>query len=94
MGALACKTKIILDGRSVAGYAEAICDAVQDLSADQIDFIEDKEGYAIINQLITAERALQKAHNLLLDAMGYNGPRPHNPSAYDVDLSTVGFPKP
>lgn len=73
MGGEQCKLKIILDSGSAAGYAQAVCDATK-LVADKI--LTDAVAYPIINELIVAERALDKAHNLLLDAVGYDGPRP------------------
>jgi hypothetical protein len=76
MGALACKTKIILDSGSAAGYAGAIAKTVMALSDKEAGQLTDAVAYPIIEQLITAETALEKAHNLLLDAVGYDGPRP------------------
>lgn len=76
MGALACKTKIILDSGSTAGYAQAICSATQSLSDKEASKLTDDVAYPIIERLITAERALDEAHNMLLDAVGYDGPRP------------------
>nr|AUN37461.1 hypothetical protein [uncultured bacterium] len=76
MGALACKTKIIIDGNNVGGYAEALCEATSALSNDQVDKLTDDVAYPIIKEVIKAEKAMQKAHNMLLDAVGYDGPRP------------------
>lgn len=76
MGASACKLKIILDGGSAAGYAQALCNAAQNLTDKEISMLTDEVAYPIIKQLITAEQALEKAHNLFLDAVGYGGPRP------------------
>jgi hypothetical protein len=76
MGESACRLKIILDGGGAAGYAQAICNAAQNLSDKDIESLTDDVAYPIIKQLITAEHALDKAHNLLLDAIGYDGPRP------------------
>ena len=76
MGALACKAKIILDSGVVAGYAEAIRDTAKSLTDKQADGLTDEVAYPIIERLIYAESALEKVHNLLLDAIGYKGPRP------------------
>lgn len=76
MGASACKLKIILDGGSAAGYAQALCDATQNLTDKETSMLTDEVAYPIIKQLITAEQALEKAHDLFLDAVGYGGPRP------------------
>lgn len=76
MGDLACRTKIIIDGGNAVGLAESICEATQNLSDDQIAKLTDAVAYPIINHLINAEKSLAKAQNLLLDAVGYDGPRP------------------
>lgn len=76
MGEQACKLKIILDSGSAAGYAQAISAASHGLSDEDAARLTDEVAYPIIKQLITAEHALEKAHNLLLDAIGYDGPRP------------------
>lgn len=76
MGELACKTKIILDGGNVAGLAESICEATQNLSDEQVAKLTDAKAYPIIKLLIAAEMSLARAQNLLLDAVGYDGPRP------------------
>lgn len=76
MGEAACKAKIILDGGNAAGLAESICEATQNLSDEQIGLLTDEVAYPIIQQLIVAEEALSKAQNLLLDVVGYDGPRP------------------
>lgn len=73
MGEQACKLKIILDGGSAAGYAQAIVETVKLTDAE---VLSDAVAYPIIKRLIVAERALEEAHNLLLDAVGYDGPRP------------------
>ena len=38
--------------------------------------LTDEVAYPIIEQMIVAEKALEAAHNLFLDAVGYDGPRP------------------
>ena len=76
MGELACKTKIIIDGSNVAGLAEALCEATQNLSDSQVLKLTDEVAYPIIKKLIKAEEVLADAQNLLLDAVGYDGPRP------------------
>jgi hypothetical protein len=76
MGELACKTKIILDGGNAAGLAESICEATQNLSDEQVAKLTDAAAYPIIKHLITAEKSLTQAQNLLLDVVGYDGPRP------------------
>lgn len=76
MGGTACKAKIILDGSSAAGYAQAICNAAQGLSDKEASLLTDEVAYPIIDELITAELALEKAHNMFLDAIKYDGPRP------------------
>ena len=76
MGALACKTKIIIDGGNAAGMAESICEATQNLSDEQVLQLTDEVAYPIIQELIKAEKALARAQNMLLDAVKYDGPRP------------------
>lgn len=76
MGAQACKLKIILDGSSAAGYASAIVEAAKAMSDEDAAQLTDPVAYPIIKRLIQAERALGEAHNMLLDAVGYTGPRP------------------
>ena len=76
MGELACKTKIIIDGGNAVGLAESICEATQNLSDDQTAKLTDAVAYPIIKKIIKAEEALTEAQNLLLDAVGYDGPRP------------------
>lgn len=76
MGAQACKAKIILDSGNAAGYAQALCNTAMSLSDKQTDKLTDEVAYPIIERLITAENALEDAHNMVLDAMGYDGPRP------------------
>lgn len=76
MGDLACKAKIILDGGSAAGYAQALCAAAGSLTDKQTTKLTDEVAYPIIERLITAENALEDAHNMFLDAVGYDGPRP------------------
>lgn len=76
MGEAACKAKIILDGGSAAGYAQALTNAAMSLSEKQTAKLTDEVAYPIIELLITAENALEDAHNMLLDAVGYDGPRP------------------
>lgn len=77
MGALPCRTKIILDGGRAAGLAESVRDAAQSLTEEQAALLTDSVAYPIIKQVIAAEEALESAHNLLLDAIGYTGPRPN-----------------
>lgn len=76
MGALACRTKIILDGGNAAGLAESICEATQNLSDEQVEKLTDAKAYPIIKQIILAEKSLAAAQNMLLDAVEYDGPRP------------------
>ena len=76
MGELACKTKIIIDGGSAAGYAQALCNAAMSLTDKQAAKLTDEAAYPIIEELITAEKALEEAHNLFLNVIGYDGPRP------------------
>lgn len=76
MGELACKTKIILDGGSAAGYAQALCSAAESLSDKQAARLTDEVAYPIIQKMIEAEHALEDAHNMFLDVIGYDGPRP------------------
>lgn len=76
MGAAACKAKIILDSGSAAGYAQALADTAKALDSKETAALTDDVAYPIIEQLIFAENALEMAHNLLLDAVGYTGPRP------------------
>lgn len=76
MGEAACKAKIILDGGSAAGYAQALCSAAASLSDKQTAKLTDEVAYPIIERLITAENALEDAHKMFLDAINYDGPRP------------------
>lgn len=76
MGEAACKLKIILDGGSAAGYAQALVETAKVMSDEDAARLTDPVAYPIIKLLIQAEHALEKAHNLLLDAVGYDGPRP------------------
>lgn len=76
MGQLACKTKIIIDGGNAVGLAEAICEATQNLTDEQVSKLTDAKAYPIIKQLISAELALARAQDMLLDAIEYDGPRP------------------
>ena len=75
MGGETCKLKIILDSGSAAGYAQAVSNTAQSMG-EEAALLTDDVAYPIIKQLITAEHALEKAHNMLLDAVGYDGPRP------------------
>lgn len=76
MGQEACYLKILLDSRSAAGQADAISVATEALGIKGATIFTDEVAYPIIEELITAEHALDKAHGLLLDAIGYDGPRP------------------
>lgn len=76
MGEQACKLKIILDSGNAAGYAAAVRDTAMSLSDDEAARLTDAVAYPIIKRLISAEHALEEAKNLLLDAVGYDGPRP------------------
>lgn len=76
MGEQACKLKIILDSGNAAGYAQAIRDTVRTFSEEETATLTDKVAYPIIERLVYAESALEQVHNLLLDAIGYTGPRP------------------
>jgi hypothetical protein len=76
MGAQACKLKIILDGATAAGYAQGLTDTARALSDKDTAKLTDDVAYPIVEQLIRAEEALELAHNLLLDAVEYTGPRP------------------
>lgn len=76
MGASACKLKIILDGGSAAGYAQALTNAALGMTEKETSLLTDEAAYPIIKRLITAEKALEEAHNLFLDAIKYDGPRP------------------
>lgn len=74
MGGLACATKIVLDSGRAAGLAMALTDVAT--TSKEVDQLPDDVAYPIIEQIIYAEEALEMAHNLLLDAVGYTGPRP------------------
>lgn len=76
MGEQACKLKIILDSGSAGGYASAIRDTAMSLTEKDTKALTDAVAYPIIDQMIIAEKALEKAHNMFLDAVGYDGPRP------------------
>lgn len=76
MGEQSCKLKIILDSGSAAGYAQSIATAASAMTEKDAKALTDKVAYPIIEKMIEAEHALEEAHNLLLDAVGYDGPRP------------------
>lgn len=76
MGEQACKLKIILDSSSAEGYAAAIKDAAMSLTEKDAKALTDEVAYPIIEKMIEAEHALEVAHNMFLDAVGYYGPRP------------------
>jgi len=76
MGGLSCKAKIILDSGGAAGYAQALSAVAASLTDKETAKLTDEVAYPIIECLITAENALENAHNMFLDAMGYDGPRP------------------
>lgn len=76
MGAAACKAKIILDSGSAAGYAQALNAVAASLTDKEAAKLTDEVAYPIVERLIIAENALEDAHNLFLNAMGYDGPRP------------------
>lgn len=76
MGALACKTKIIIDVDNLAGFAEGLCEATKELSDEQVVKLTDQVGYSIIRSLNEAEKLVLGAQKILLDTVGYDGPRP------------------
>lgn len=76
MGEQACKLKIILDSSSAGGYAQAIRDAAMSLTEKDAKALTDEVAYPIIQKMIEAEHVLYDAHNMFLDAVGYDGPRP------------------
>ena len=76
MGDQVCKLKIILDSGSAAGYAQAISNMVMNFSDKDAAKLTNEVAYPIIERLVYAESALEQVHNLLLDAVGYTGPRP------------------
>jgi hypothetical protein len=76
MGDQSCKLKIILDGGRAAGIVESLCEATQNLSDAQVAILTDSVAYPIINKLIKIEKLADECHNMLLDAVGYDGPRP------------------
>lgn len=76
MGGNPCRLKIILDGGRAAGMASSIVAGVQGLSEEELALLTDDVAYPVIKRLITAESALEEAHNLLLDIVHYDGPRP------------------
>ena len=76
MGDQQCKLKIILDGSRAVGIIEAVCEAAQNLSDEQVAMLTDAVAYPIINKLIKIEKLGDECHNMLLDAVGYDGPRP------------------
>lgn len=76
MGELACKTKIIIDGDNVGGLLEGLCEATANLSDSQIAMLTDEKAYLIIEKLIKMEKLATECQDMLLDAVGYDGPRP------------------
>lgn len=76
MGEQACKLKIILNGGSAAGYAQAIVNTAMAMSDEDAAKLTGAAAYPIIREMIKAESALERAHNLFLDTIGYDGPRP------------------
>lgn len=76
MGEQSCKLKIILDSGSAAGYAAAITETAKAMGDREVKALTDEVAYPIIEKMIAAEHALEDVHNMLLDAVGYDGPRP------------------
>ena len=73
MGALACKTKIIIDGQNLIGLTSAICEG-----ADSLDpaLLTDELAYPIIENLNKAEACVIEAQKRLLKIVEYDGPLP------------------
>jgi hypothetical protein len=76
MGETACKAKIIIDGDNVSGLLSGFCEATANLSDAEVAMLTDEKAYPIIEKLIKMEKLATECQDLLLDAIGYDGPRP------------------
>jgi hypothetical protein len=73
MGELQCKLKVILDSGNAARLYESLRETAQ--VADN-ELFTDENSYPLIKKLIEAEKAATECQDLLLDIVGYDGPRP------------------
>lgn len=73
MGDTACKLKIILDGGNAARLYQSLADAATQVDAE---LFTDEDSYPLIKKLIAAEKAATECQDLLLNIVGYTGPRP------------------
>lgn len=73
MGALACKTKIIINGGAVQDLANRLCYRVEETPPDALTY---DQWIAIVKHLNTAEDAMCKAQRAYLEALGFMGPWP------------------
>lgn len=76
MGDVQCRTKIILDGDNIGGLIEGLCSATENLTDEQVSLLTDEKAYPIIERLIKMEKLAVECQDLLLDVVGYDGPRP------------------
>jgi len=70
---LACQTKIIIDGDSVAKLFEATCEGIERFLDKGGSF---KNSDKILTKLVAAENAAYEFQRAVLEGMGYNGPWP------------------
>ena len=73
MGALACKTKIILDGGTVGDTAKNLCYQVQETPEESLSY---EQWISIIKHVNEAEESMFKAQRAYLEALGFKGPWP------------------
>lgn len=75
MGALACKTKIIINGGAVQDLANRLCYRVEDTPEDSLNY---DQWIGIIKHLNAAEDSMHKAQRAYLEAVGFQGPWPNS----------------
>jgi hypothetical protein len=73
MGDTACKLKVILDGGNAYRLLESMCETA---SAADSSLFTDENSYPLIEKLIKLEKQATECQDMLLDIIGYNGPRP------------------
>lgn len=73
MGALACRTKIILDGGLVQDAAQKLCYRVEQTADDALTY---EEWIDVVKHVNAAEDAILKAQKVFLEALGFSGPWP------------------
>jgi hypothetical protein len=73
MGGQQCKLKIILDGGNAYQLIESLCETV---TAADSSLFTDENSYPLIEKLIKIEKQAVECQDMLLDIVGYDGPRP------------------